>query len=71
MGIQGSVFISFIVDKNGELSELEIVKGVANDIDEEALRCVKESSDKWIAGMCGDRKGKSRFVLPLKCKLAR
>ena len=48
-GIQGRVIISFIVEKDGELTNFKIAKSVKNDIDDEALRVLK-MSPKWRPG---------------------
>lgn len=48
-GIQGTVVVAFIVDKNGEVSETEVITGVDGSLDAEAVRVVK-SMPKWIPG---------------------
>jgi TonB family protein len=48
-GIQGRVIISFVVETDGSLSNIHIARGVAPDIDEEALRVIK-LSPKWAPG---------------------
>lgn len=53
--IQGKVLVRFIVGKQGEVENPEIVKGVAHDLDAEAIRVVK-SLPKWIPG---SHKGKN------------
>ncbi len=49
-GIQGKVYIMFIVDKNGDLTDAKIMRGVDPSLDNEALRIVR-SSPKWKPGM--------------------
>ncbi len=68
MGIQGTVFVSFVVEKDGSLSNVKIIKGVGEECDKEALRVVK-GSKKWNPGLMRGKKVKSRFVLPIKFKL--
>lgn len=46
-GIQGSVLVSFVVEKDGSLSHIEISKSVAPILDAEALRVIK-AMPKWI-----------------------
>lgn len=48
-GIQGKVFISFVVDTDGIVSDAEILRGVDPSLDNEAIRVVK-SSPEWGAG---------------------
>ncbi|MDD5569988.1 MAG: energy transducer TonB [Bacteroidales bacterium] len=49
MGIEGKVFISFIVEKDGSLSNFKILRGIGGGCDEEALRVAK-LMPKWIPG---------------------
>jgi periplasmic protein TonB len=48
--IQGTVLLTFIVEKDGSLSDIKVVKSVSKDIDAEAVRVMK-LSPKWIPGM--------------------
>ena len=48
--IQGSVFLSFIVEKTGEITEVAVIRGVREDIDLEAVRVVS-NSPKWNPGI--------------------
>ena len=68
-GIQGSVFTSFAVDKNGKISDLTTVKGVSADLDAEALRVIT-SMPRWQPASVRGKAVKSRFVLPIKFKLS-
>lgn len=54
-GIEGAVYLSFIVDKTGELRDMEVVKRVGHGCDEEALRVLMES-ENWNPGL---EKGKA------------
>jgi protein TonB len=68
MGIEGSVFVSFIVDKAGVISDVQVVKGISADCDKEAERVVKQMPN-WKPGKQNGRAVKSKFVLPIKFKL--
>ena len=59
-GIEGKVFISFIVDKDGTLSDFQLLRGIGYDCDEEALRVFMESP-QWIPGKQRGRKVKTRM----------
>ena len=48
-GIEGAVFLSFVVDKSGELRDMQVVRGIGAGCDEEALRVLLES-EKWNPG---------------------
>lgn len=47
--IQGQVILSFVVEKNGELTEIKVNKSVDPGLDAEAVRVLKESP-KWLPG---------------------
>jgi TonB family protein len=67
--IQGTVFVSFIVMKNGKVEDVSILKGVNPDLDNEALRVVKGMPD-WNPGRNDDGKIVNvRFNLPIKFAL--
>ncbi len=55
MGVEGRVFISFIVNEDGSLSDFELVRGIGSGCDEEALRVYMESPN-WSPGK---QKGKA------------
>jgi TonB family protein len=48
--IQGKVFASFVVEKDGKLTDIKITRGVSSDLDEEAIR-VLESCPSWNPGI--------------------
>lgn len=62
MGISGTVFLSFIVDKNGVISDIEVLRAVGGGLDEEAIRVLK-ASPKWNPGLQRGRPVKSRMSI--------
>jgi protein TonB len=69
MGIEGSVFVSFVVDKAGNISDVQVIKGVSAECDKEAARVVS-IMPPWKPGKQNGKAVKSRFVLPIKFKLS-
>jgi protein TonB len=69
MGTEGSVFVSFVVDRAGTISEISVVKGISAECDKEAVRVVG-MMPPWKPGKQNGKAVKSRFVLPVKFKLA-
>ena len=68
MGMQGVVYIGFIVNSEGKVEDPKILKSVAKILDEEAIRVVEEE----IEFEPGYQEGNAvpvRFVLPIKFKL--
>lgn len=68
MGIEGRVFVKFIVDKEGGISNMEVIKGINADLDKEAMRVIK-LMPPWKPGKQNGRAVKSQFVLPVYFKL--
>ena len=68
MGIEGKVFVQFVVDKDGTLTEVQAVKGIGAGCDEEAERVIK-SAPKWKPGKQRGRAVKVRMILPITFKL--
>tara|TARA_Y100001972_G_scaffold120482_1_gene163112 strand:- start:1180 stop:1845 length:666 start_codon:yes stop_codon:yes gene_type:complete len=68
MGVEGRVYIQFVVDENGNLSEVKAIKGIGAGCDEEAERVLRESP-KFIPGKQRGRPVKVRMVMPIVFKL--
>lgn len=58
-GIQGRVIVQFIIDKKGKLNNVKVLRGVAQLLDEEAVRVISKSPD-WTPG---EDKGKKVDVV--------
>ena len=66
--VQGKVYISFVVEKNGELTDLKVENGPGSGLNEEALRVVK-LCPAWDPGL---RKGlpvRSNYTMPVAFRL--
>lgn len=66
--VQGRVIVKFVVEKDGSVSQAQIVKGVDKDLDKEALRVVNKMP-KWQAGKNNGVAVRSYFTLPVTFKL--
>lgn len=67
--IQGRVIITFVVERDGSLSNERIVRGITNDLDNEALRVMK-LSPHWKPGMQGNRPVRVQYSVPINFALA-
>jgi len=67
-GIQGKVFIEFIVTKEGKLANVKCIRGIGQLCDEEALRVIR-NSPLWNPGTEKGQKVNVRMVLPITFKL--
>lgn len=63
-GDQGKVFVQFVVEKNGSLSNINIVRGVSQEIDKESKRVVSEMP-KWEPAKYKKEIVRSRVRIPL------
>ena len=64
-GIEGRVIVSFIVEPNGSVSNVEIVRSVDTDLDQEALRVVRQMP-KWKPGKHDGSTVRFKYHLPIK-----
>jgi len=69
LDIQGKVFVEFVVDEEGNLGNLKVVKGIGSGCDEEAMRILKLT--KWKPGKQRGVPVKVRMVQPIYFKLGR
>jgi TonB family protein len=65
--VQGKVYIGFIVEKNGSLTDFRVVRGIGSGCDEEAIRVLK-SSPVWRPGMANGKPVRTSYVLPITFK---
>ena len=68
MNEQGKVYLSFVVEPDGSISNVSIERGVSKDIDNEAKRIVR-SMPKWSPGEAKGKKSRTRCRLPINFQL--
>ncbi len=68
MGIEGRVFVEFVIAKDGTLTEVKAIKGIGAGCDEEAVRIV-QSAPPWNPGKQRGKPVKQRYTLPIIFKL--
>ena len=68
MGIQGVVYVGFIVDPEGKVIEPKILKSVAKPLDEEALRVITKEV-KFTPGYFQGKAVPVRMVLPIRFRI--
>ncbi len=66
--IQGKVIIRFVVEKNGERSNVVVLRGTNSSLDNEAKRLVK-AMPQWKPGKHGSNPVRSYFTLPIVFRL--
>ena len=68
-GIQGIVYVGFVIDKRGNVQGCKVIKGIEEECDEQAKMAVCKL-DKWHPATHNGKPVKIRFVLPVKFKLS-
>lgn len=69
MGIEGRVFISFVVEKNGSITDVKILKGIGAGCDEEAVRIIA-NSPSWTPARQRGKAVRQRMTFPLNFTLS-
>lgn len=67
-GTQGKVYVEFVVNKEGELTEVKSIKGIGAGCDKEAVRSVSKTRP-WTPAVQRGQRVKQRIVLPITFKL--
>lgn len=68
-GIQGRVVVSFVVNKNGSIEQVEVLSGVHERLDAEAVRVVK-LMPTWSPGQMQGHAVRTKFILPVTFRMA-
>jgi len=64
-GIQGTVFVSFVVERDGSITNVEVVRGIGGGCDQEAIRVV-QNMPPWKAGQQRGQPVRVQFNLPVR-----
>ncbi|MCC8155232.1 MAG: energy transducer TonB [Tannerellaceae bacterium] len=67
-GVEGRVVCQFIIDEEGGLYDIKVVRSIDSDLDEEALRII-ESMPTWKPGIQRGKAVKVQYTVPVKFKL--
>ena len=68
-GIQGTVYVTFVVERNGNVTDVKILRGIGGGCDEEAVRVV-QNMPKWEPGKQRGKPVRVQFNMPIKFTLA-
>jgi len=68
-GVDGIVYVSATVTKDGKLIDERVEKGIGSGLDEESLRIIQMLPDEWLPVGWGDEPRDCRVVLQVKYKL--
>lgn len=68
MGIEGKVFVEFVINRDGSIQDVKAIKGIGAGCDEEAVRVI-QSAPSWKPGKQRGKPVRQRMVLPITFKL--
>ncbi len=67
-GIQGVVYLTFLVEKDGRIHNVEVLRGIGGGCDEEAIRVVRNMPN-WLPGTLDGKPIPVQYNLPIQFKL--
>lgn len=67
-GISGRVFVTFVVEKDGSVTDVKVLRGIGGGCDEEAVRVIK-SMPKWKPGKQRGKPVRVQYRMPIKFTL--
>ena len=68
-GIQGKVFVTFVVERDGSITDVKVLRGIGGGCDEEAVRVIK-GMPRWSVGKQRGKPVRVQFNMPIVFKLA-
>ncbi len=68
-GIQGTVYVTFVVEKDGRITNVKVLRGIGGGCDEEAVRIIK-NMPRWKPGKQRGRPVRAQFNMPIRFVLA-
>jgi TonB family protein len=67
-GVQGTVYVTFVVETDGSISTVKVLRGIGTGCDEEAVRVIREMP-QWIPGKQSGKTVRVQFNMPIKFAL--
>jgi protein TonB len=67
-GISGKVYVTFVVERDGKITDVKLLRGIGGGCDEEALRVIKMMPD-WKPGLQRNHPVRVQFILDVKFTL--
>lgn len=68
MGIEGTVYVQFVVEKDGSITDVQAVRGIGAGCDEEAVRVIQQQPN-WNPPKQRGKPVRQRIILPIKFQL--
>jgi protein TonB len=68
MDVQGKVIITFIIERDGRVTNAKVIRSLSPSFDAEALRVIN-SSPKWKPGTIGGKTVRMQFTVPVPFRM--
>jgi protein TonB len=68
-GIQGTVYVTFVVERNGNVTDVKVLRGIGGGCDEEAIRVI-QAMPPWVPGKQRGKPVRVQFNMPIRFTLA-
>jgi TonB family protein len=65
LGIEGTVYLKFVVDRTGRVSNIRVLRAASRGLNEEAIRCIRQMP-RWTPGRQNGRRVSVYFTLPIQ-----
>lgn len=65
-GVQGRVYVTFVIETDGSVTNVKLVRGISRSLDKEALRVVKLTDGEWKPGYQKGKAVRVQFNLPVR-----
>jgi protein TonB len=68
VNIQGRVFLGFVVERDGSITDIKVIRGLSTECDAEAIRLIS-NSPKWNPGLQNGHTVRVHYVIPVEFRL--
>jgi TonB family protein len=69
-GIQGKVYLKFVVEKDGGVSNISVIKSASSGLEKEAIRVIQLTDHRWIPGKNAGKAVRVYFTIPFLFSLS-
>lgn len=63
-----TVYVSFVIEKDGKMTDIKVIRTAGSEMDKEAIRVLKSLKTNWKAGVKDGQKVRTLYTLPIKVK---
>ncbi|WP_298138157.1 energy transducer TonB [Flavobacterium sp.] len=64
-----TVLLSFVIEKDGTMTDIKVLKNPGYGLEKEAIRVLKSIKTKWVAGILNGQPVRTQYSLPIKVQM--